>query len=63
MPFEIPMLPERGAVPPELRALGIAEYRQVFFKPYSPHERVVIYVTADGGRDMQSLLARRRLGG
>jgi toxin ParE1/3/4 len=44
----------------------MAEYRQVFFKPYRViyrlhAQRVVIYVIADGRRDMQALLARRLL--
>jgi toxin ParE1/3/4 len=61
-------LPERGSHPRELLALGIREYRQVMFKPYRViyrvlGARVVIYLIADGRRDMQSLLARRLLGG
>jgi toxin ParE1/3/4 len=60
--------PDRGTQPNELRSLGIQEYRQVFFKPYRAiyrvlDKRVVIYVIADGRRDMQSLLSRRLLGG
>jgi toxin ParE1/3/4 len=60
--------PERGSQPKELRSLGIQEYRQVFFKPYRAiyrvlDKKVVIYVIADGRRDMQSLLSRRVLGG
>jgi toxin ParE1/3/4 len=60
--------PERGSQPKEPRSLGIQEYRQVFFKPYRTiyrvvEKKVVIYVIADGRRDMQSLLARRLLGG
>lgn len=60
--------PERGSHPKELRSLGIQEYRQVFFKPYRAiyrvlDKKVVIYVIADGRRDMQSLLSRRLLGG
>jgi toxin ParE1/3/4 len=60
--------PTRGTPPRELRALGDQEYRQVFFKPYRliyrvVGEQVVIYVITDGRRDMQSLLARRLLGG
>jgi toxin ParE1/3/4 len=56
--------PERGAYPGELRALGINEYRQVFFKPYRIiykviDRKVVIYLIVDGRRDMQSLLSRR----
>lgn len=58
--------PQRGTYPNELQALGIREFRQVFFKPYRViyrviDNRVVIYLIADGRRDMQSLLARRLL--
>jgi toxin ParE1/3/4 len=61
-------VPTRGTSPRELRALGDQEYRQVFFKPYRliyrvVEQQVVIYVITDGRRDMQSLLARRLLGG
>jgi toxin ParE1/3/4 len=61
-------VPTRGTPPKELRALGDQEYRQVFFKPYRliyrvVGQQVVIYVITDGRRDMQSLLARRLLGG
>jgi toxin ParE1/3/4 len=60
--------PERGSLPRELQALGIQEYRQVFFKPYRViyrimDKQVVIYLIADGRRDMQTLLTRRLLGG
>jgi len=59
--------PERGSYPKELVGLGIKEYRQAFFKPYRVIYRVtgrqvVIYLIADGRRDMQSVLARRLLG-
>lgn len=59
--------PERGSYPKELIALGIREYRQTAFKPYRVIYRVignqvVIYLLADGRRDMQSVLARRLLG-
>ena len=60
--------PERGKIPRELRVLGIREYRQTFFKPYRViyrvfGERVFIHLIADGRRDLQTLLARRLLGG
>ena len=58
--------PERGAFPPELVALGIREYRQVYFKPYRLiyriiTDRVVVIMVADGRRDMAALLAERVL--
>jgi toxin ParE1/3/4 len=61
-------LPERGAHPKELLALGIREYRQLFFKPYRVIYRVIdrqvfIVLIADGRRDMQALLTRRLLEG
>lgn len=59
--------PERGAHPKELLALGIREYRQIFFKPYRMiyriiERRVYVYLIVDGRRDMQRLLARRLFG-
>jgi len=59
--------PERGSYPKELVGLGIKEYRQTVFKPYRVIYRVagsqvIIYLIADGRRDMQSVLARRLLG-
>jgi len=58
--------PERGIYPKELLALGIREYREIFFKPYRIVYRVIeniVYVLliVDGRRDMQSLLQRRLL--
>lgn len=58
--------PERGAIPAELRDLGIREFRQIYFKPYRLVYRVfddtvVVLLIADGRRDLSSLLARRLL--
>ncbi|HEY9538353.1 MAG TPA: type II toxin-antitoxin system RelE/ParE family toxin [Kiloniellaceae bacterium] len=58
--------PERGRHPRELADLGITEFREIFFKPYRlvyrvEQRRVVVYLIADGRRDMQSLLIRRLL--
>jgi toxin ParE1/3/4 len=59
--------PERGTYPRELVGLGIKEYRSTFFKPYRAVYRVIgsqviIYLIADGRREMQTVLARRLLG-
>jgi len=59
--------PARGSYPKELVVLGIKEYRQTSFKPYRVIYRitgsqVIIYLIAEGRRDMQSVLARRLLG-
>lgn len=63
---QLAVMPERGSYARELLDLGIKDYRQVFFKPYRIIYRVmgrdvVVFVIADGRRDMQSLLARRLL--
>lgn len=63
---KLAQFPERGSYPKELVALGIREYRQTTFKPYRliyriVDKRVVIYLIADGRRDLAMLLARRLL--
>jgi len=59
--------PERGTHPKELLALGIRDYRQIYFKPYRMiyriiERRVYVYLIIDGRRDMQRLLLRRLFG-
>lgn len=58
--------PERGAYPSELQELGILGFWQTFFKPYRLiyciiEKEVIIFLIADGRRDMQTLLTRRLL--
>jgi toxin ParE1/3/4 len=58
--------PARGSHPKELQDIGINEYRQAFVGPYRiiyrvTERRVLVYLVADGRRDMQSLLAKRLL--
>jgi toxin ParE1/3/4 len=58
--------PKRGACAKELPAIGLREYREIFFKPYRiiyrvMDENVYVLVIADGRRDMQALLQRRLL--
>lgn len=60
------MQPQRGSHPRELAESGYSQYRQVVFKPWRVVYRVigkqvVIYLIADGRRDMRSLLAQRLL--
>jgi len=63
---QLAVMLERGSYPRELLDLGIKNFRQVFFKPYGLIYRVigrdvVVFIIADGRRNMQSLLARRLL--
>ncbi len=58
--------PQRGTYPKELLAIGLREYREVYFKPYRIIYRVLaetvyVMVIADGRRDMLALLQRRLL--
>jgi len=58
--------PERGTYPKELLALGIRNYREIFFKPYRmiyqvTGDKVHVLLIVDGRRDMQALLLRRLL--
>jgi toxin ParE1/3/4 len=59
-------VPERGRAPPELKAIGISEYREVFFKPYRIMYRlqgttVLIFAILDGRRELTDLLLQRLL--
>jgi toxin ParE1/3/4 len=58
--------PERGAQPKELGDVGDFDYRQIVVDRYRIVYRiegqlVLIFVVADGRRDMQSLLTKRLL--
>ena len=60
--------PLRGAIPPELEALGIRLYRQLSLWPYRiiylPDEScVTVLVVADARRDFRTLLEERLLRG
>jgi len=57
-------MPERGVYPKELQAVGIRDFRELFFKPYRIIYRVIgksayVLLIADGRREMRSLLERR----
>ena len=58
--------PKRGVYPKELLAVGLKEYREIFFKPYRiiyriMNNKVYVLLIVDGRRDMQTLLQRRLL--
>lgn len=58
--------PNRGHVPPELRKIGVSEYREIYFKPYRiiyrvEKREVYVYAVLDGRRDLMDLLQRRLL--
>lgn len=62
--------PQRGPVPPELEALGIATYRQISLPPYrvvylpqveAAEPRVTVMMVADARRDFRALLEERVL--
>lgn len=64
---QLSVMPERGSYPREMLELGIRDFRQVFFKPYRLIYRVIgsevmVFVIADGRRNLQSLLTQRLLG-
>lgn len=59
-------VPERGVMPRELTALGIRDFREIFFKPYRiiyriRDNKVYVMLIVDGRRDMQAVLQRRLL--
>lgn len=59
--------PQRGAVPKELDALGIRDFRQILLRHFRVIYRIIgtkvlVLIIADGRRDMQGLLERRLLG-
>lgn len=58
--------PEKGHIPPELRRIGVRQFREIQFKPYRIIYEIIgrevfIHGILDGRRDMQTLLERRLL--
>ena len=59
--------PARGTYAKELLALGIRDFREIFFKPYRIiyrvlDDKVYVMLVADGRRSLQKLMQRRLLG-
>ena len=58
--------PQRCRVPPELRQIGVSEYRELIVAPYSVFFRVArkqvgIVAVLDRRRDLEELLVQRAL--
>jgi len=58
--------PERGHVPPELRRVGVLDYREIHYKPYRIIYQIVgknvyVHCVLDGRRELQELLEARLL--
>ena len=58
--------PERGHIPPELRRVGMLDYREIHYKPYRIVYQVVgkqvfVHCVLDGRRELQELLEARLL--
>lgn len=59
-------MPERGHIPPELKKIGVYEYRQIHFKVYRIIYQIIdsnvfVHCVLDGRRDLQDLLQQRLL--
>ena len=64
--LKLETFPGRGRVVPELRDVGLREYREVLFKPYRilyfvSEKRVYVHCIFDGRRDVNDVLSQRFL--
>ena len=64
--LKLETLPSRGRGVPELKDIGLADYREVRFKPYRivyfvSEKRVFVHAIFDGRRDAEDVLATRFL--
>jgi toxin ParE1/3/4 len=64
--LKLEILPGRGRIVPELREIGVMEYREILYKPYRilyfiSGKRVIVHGVFDGRRGIEELLSRRLL--
>lgn len=64
--YSLRISPLRGNVPPELREIGVSEFREIRSKPYRiiysiKQRTVTVHCILDGRRDMETLLQERLL--
>jgi toxin ParE1/3/4 len=57
-------LPERGHLPPELKNIGVLDYREIHCKPYRiiyqiTGNKVFVHCVLHGKRDIKELLEKR----
>ena len=58
--------PNRGRVVPELKQVGLSEYREIFYKPFrilyfTLPRKVIVFAVFDGRRDLDDVLQQRLL--
>lgn len=64
--IKLETFPGLGRIVPELRDIGLSEYREVLFKPdrilyFVSEKRVNVHCIFDGRRDVEEVLSRRFL--
>jgi toxin ParE1/3/4 len=64
--IKLEILPTRGRVVPELREIGVTDYREILYKPYRilyfvSGRRAIVHGVFDGRRGIEELLSRRLL--
>ena len=64
--LELETLPSRGRIVPELKDVGVSDFREVLFKPYRilyvvSEQRVCVHCIFDGRRDVEDVLGGRLL--
>ncbi len=64
--LKLEALPRRGRVVPELREVGVEEYREILYEPYRilyfvSGKRVIVHAVFDARLGIEELLSRRLL--
>ena len=64
--LKLETLPSRGRIVPELKDVGVSDFREVLFKPYRilyvvSEQRVCVHCIFDGRRDVEDVLSGRLL--
>ena len=64
--LKLETLPSRGRIVPELKDVGVSDFREVLFKPYRilyvvSEQRVCVHCIFDGRRDVEDVLGGRLL--